>query len=202
MRLKENIKTAVKFITFVLITFFCVGLVNEWLKPEYYYNEMWPATNTYKDFYELEKNTVDVLIFGSSHAVSGINPQVIYDNYGITSYNLGSEEQSLVVTYFWLREALKYQSPKAIILDTYTLHKYVDAYVYNDMNCSETTVRKAMDALKFSPLKWEAGRTIEEIDPTQNGLSFLLLNIRYHSRWTSLGENDYTEKNMIDHGGI
>lgn len=70
------------------------------------------------------------------------------------------------------------------------------------MNCSEGAVRNAMDSMRFSPPKWEAGKAIEKIDPTQSGLSYLLLNIRYHTRWSNLGENDYTEKTMIEHGGI
>lgn len=202
MKMKQKIRIGIKFLAFVSITCMCVGLVNEWLKPEYYYNETWPTTNTYEDFYRLEKNSADVLILGSSHAVSCINPQIIYDNYGITSYNLGCGQQSVLVTYYWLREALKYQSPKAVILETYTFHKYYDNYVYNDLNCSETAVRKAMDVMRLSPLKWEAGKAIEEVDHTQIGLSFPLLNIRYHTRWTCLGENDFTEEAMIDHGGV
>lgn len=195
-------KRFIKFVSFVLITCLCVGIINEWLKPKYYYNDTWPSTNTFKDFYDLEKDSVDVLFFGSSHAVSSLNPQILYDTYGITSYNLGSEQQSLVVTYYWLREALKYQSPKAVVIDTYMLHKFSDSYVYNDMNCSEAAVRKAMDNMRLSPLKWEAAKTIEKTDPTQDSLSYILPNIRYHSRWTSLGEDDFSEASMVDHGGI
>lgn len=197
-----NAKRFVKCISFLLVTCLCVGVVNEWLKPKYYFNDVWPATNTFRDFYELEKDTVDVLFFGSSHAVSSLNPQVIYDTYGITSYNLGSEQQSLVVSYYWLRETLKYQSPKAVVIDTYMLHKFSDAYVYNDMNCSESAVRKAMDNMRLSPLKWEAAQVIAKTDPTQSALSYILPNIRYHTRWTALGEDDFTEASMVDHGGI
>ncbi len=199
---KERVKHAIKFMSFVFVTFMMVGMVNEWLKPKYYYTEEWPTTNTYKDFYNLKRNTVDVLFFGSSHAVSSFNPQILYDNYGIVSYNLGCEQQSLLITYYWLKEALKYQTPKVVVLDTYTFHKYTDAYVYNKMNCSEGSVRKPMDSMRLSPLKWEAGMAIEKVDPTQIGLSFPFLNIRYHTRWVGLGENDYTEHSMIEHGGV
>lgn len=200
--MREKTKLLVKFVAFVLVTCLCVGMVNEWLKPKYYYNDVYPATNTFQDFYRLEKNTVDVLFFGSSHAVCSLNPQVIYDTYGITSYNLATEQQSLVVTYYWLREALKYQSPKAVVIDTYMLHKFSDNYVYNDMNCSEPAVRKAMDNMRLSPLKWEAAQTIARIDPTQSSLSYLLPNIRYHSRWTELGEDDFTKSSMVAHGAL
>ena len=200
--MKNHLKFAIKMIIFVIIACICVGITNEWLKPEYYFNQDWPSTNTYRDFYKLEKNSVDVLFFGSSHAVASFNPQVIYDDFGITSYNLGSEQQSLVISYFWLLEALKYQSPKAVVLDTYTVHPYLDAFPYNDMNCSEGAVRKAMDDMRLSPLKWQAGRIIEKIDPTQSGLSFLFLNIRYHTRWTNIDRNDYIVDEMLDHGGV
>lgn len=202
MQAKAKVKLLIKFISFVLVTCLCVGVVNEWLRPKYYFTYVWPSTNTFQDFYTLEKDSVDVLFFGSSHVVSSLNPQAIYDTYGITSYNLGSEQQSLVVSYYWLREALKYQSPKAVVIDTYMIHKYSDVYVYNDMNCSEAAVRKAMDNMRLSPLKWEAAQTIAKIDPTQDALSYILPNIRYHSRWTSLGEDDFTEASMVAHGGI
>lgn len=198
----KHVKYAIKCVTFVLLTGFLVGMVNTCLKPKYYYNQMWPSTNTYLDFYNLDKNSVDVLFLGSSHAMCTFNPQIIYDTYGITSYNLASEQQSLVVSYYWLREALKYQTPKVVVLDTYTLYKFGANYVYNDMNCSEGSVRKAMDGMRPSPLKWEAARTIAQIDPTQSALSYLFLNIRYHARWSILNEDDFTEGSMIKHGGV
>src|SRR5699024_10163843 len=84
---------------------------------------------------------------------------------------------------------------------TYMIHKFSDAYVYNDMNCSEAAVRKAMDNMRLSPLKCEAAQTIAKTDPTQDSLSYIFPNIRYHSRWTSLGEDDFTQASMVDHGG-
>lgn len=201
--MKKKIACAVKFVLFLCITVLCVGAVQELLIPKYYYNSSWPTTNTFKNFYKLEKDSVDVLILGSSHAASGINPQIIYDEYGITSYNLGSEQQSLVISYYWLREALKYQSPKLVVLDTYLLHKYKGVYyVSNGMNCNESAVRKAMDCMRWSPLKWEAGKVIESLDPSQSALSFTLPNIRYHTRWYDLSEEDYTQADMLSHGGV
>lgn len=195
-------KLAIKIISFILITLLCVTGVNRLLLPKYYYNTTWPSTSTYEDFYRLEKNTVDVLFFGSSHGMSAFNPQVIYDKYGITSYNLSSEQQSVLVTYFWLKEALRYQTPKAVVIDTYTFHKYTDAYVYNRLNCSEAAIRKAIDPMRPSLVKIAAAREIEKWDSTQSALSFFLTNMRYHTRWTRLGENDYDNHTMIEHGGI
>ena len=81
-------------------------------------NSEWPSTSTYHQFYKMEKDTLDVLFFGASVAVNSFSPQELYNNFGITSYNLGSEQQSIFLSYFWLKEALTYQSPKVVVLDT------------------------------------------------------------------------------------
>lgn len=65
----------------------------------------------------MQKDTVDVLFLGSSHGVTSFLPQELYNQYGITGYNLGCEQQGMVTSYYWLKEALRYQSPKAVVLD-------------------------------------------------------------------------------------
>ncbi len=191
-----------KCLLFTIIVSTCIFTINHIMMPKYYYNNDWPVTNTYSEFYNLDKNTVDVLFLGTSHAVSSFNPQVIYDEYGIRSYNLGSEQQSIVVSYYWLEEALKYQSPKVVVFDTYSLHKYIDAYSYNKLNCSEMAIRKAIDNMKFSKVKIAAVKDICALDSSQDMLSYYLTNIRYHSRWTRLDENDFIASEMNKHGGI
>ena len=73
-------------------------------------------------FYDLEDNTVDVLVLGSSHAYQGINTAVLWRNFGIASFNLCGAAQPIWNTYYYLEEALKTQTPKAIILDNYYLY--------------------------------------------------------------------------------
>lgn len=198
----KRIKLAIKGILFTVVTLTAVFAVNDFLTPKSFYNEMWSHSSTFVDFYKLEKNSVDVLFMGSSHAATSFNPQIIYDEYGITSYNLGCPQQSVFTTYYWLKEALKYQSPQVLVLETLTFHKYEDAYVYNYFNCSETSLRKAFDCMKTSPLKVELAKKIKDKDPSQSALSYFLMNIRYHSRWTKLSEPDYSGKALAAHGGV
>ena len=108
-----------------------VLFLNQVLTPKYFYNNTWPTTSTYLGFYKMERNTVDVLFFGSSHAVSSFSPQILYDRYGITSYNLGCEQQNLITYYYLLKEALRFQKPKAIVLDCYILFPYNKTEVLN-----------------------------------------------------------------------
>ena len=64
-----------------------------------------------------EKDTLDVIFLGSSHAYLGIQPMQLWEEYGIASYNLCSAEQPFWVSYYTIKEALKTQHPKVILLD-------------------------------------------------------------------------------------
>ena len=44
----------------------------------------------------------------------------MWDEYGIAAYDLGGTIQPLWNTYFYMKEALKTQTPKLIVLDCYT----------------------------------------------------------------------------------
>ena len=101
-----------------------------------------------------------------------------------------------------LKEALKTQSPKAVVLDTYMLYYFQDAITENQLNCSESAIRKAADNMRLSKNKLDFIRDIVSFDDSQSGLSFVLKNIRYHNRWTSLTENDFNIAKMEKHGAI
>lgn len=130
-------------------------------------------------FLRNEKNTADVLFWGSSHAASFFIPQELYNSFGITSYNLGCDQQNLLTSYFWLKEALNYQKPKAVILDCYMLFTY---NAEEALNTAESCTRKAFDYMKWSQVKKEAVKTICQLDENQTLSSYYFPNIRYHSR--------------------
>ena len=123
-------------------------------------------------------------------------PQELYNQYGITSYNLSTDEQGVVTSYYWLKEALRYQSPKAVVLECYFCFPY---YVDEPLNSDETATRKAFDFMKWSPVKAEAVRTICELDEKQDVWSYYLPHLRYHERWLLDGfdRNDYTYRTMV-----
>ena len=68
-------------------------------------------------FYRQPENSVDVLVLGTSCAYAGVNTNILFEEYGIAAYNLCSAELPYWVTYYYLEEALKTQTPKLILLD-------------------------------------------------------------------------------------
>lgn len=72
-----------------------------------------PMTNLYVQ----PKDTVDLLVIGTSLAYSGCNTNVLWRDFGIAGYTLGGAEQPFWETYYLLREAVSLQRLTLIVLE-------------------------------------------------------------------------------------
>ena len=194
--MKGHMGFAVRVVCFCIILALTVILINRILVPKYYYNDLWPTTSTYAGFYQMEEDSIDVLCLGSSHAAACFNPQVVYDAYGIRSYNLACEQQNMFTSYYWIREALRYQKPQVILLDTYMLFPVNQSEA---LNSAESCTRKAFDGMKWSGVKAEAVKEMCRLDEKQSEISYYLTNVRYHTRWMELKEEDFRFVQMNQH---
>ena len=195
----KNRNWAIKGIVFLLLLTMSVTLVNRILNPKYYYNNIWPTTSTIEKFYDMDANSVDVLFLGSSHSVTSFSPQLLYDEYGIRSYNLGTEQQNLLSSYYLLLEALRFQNIKAVVIDMRMLFPYRPEKA---LNTDESTTRKVIDYMKWSSIKRQAIRDICQYDLQQSKLSYYFTNIRFHTRWMDLNEDDFTFIQMGSHENL
>lgn len=82
-------------------------------------------------FFTLPQNTVDCLFIGTSHIYCSFIPKQIYEETGITSACLATSAQSYQNTYWLLREALKKQHPKAVVMDIHSVTTQADEQVRN-----------------------------------------------------------------------
>ena len=71
------------------------------------------------EFFNLPENCLDYVYLGSSHVYYGISPTLIYKYSGLYGYTKGSDCQSFEVSYEYLKNVLRTQSPKLVILDGY-----------------------------------------------------------------------------------
>lgn len=172
--MKKNFLKVISFLLAVIITF--AGSV--YVLDFKYLDSVFKVDA----FYELEENTVDVLVLGSSHAYQGFNTAVFWKEYGIAAFNLCGAAQPIWNTYYYLEEALKTQTPKAIILDTYYLHMTDD---YTDAS----TAIKNTYGLKWSDTKKEAIKASFNTEETGNQYFFSIL--QYHSRYSDLKQSDF-----------
>lgn len=73
------------------------------------------AINT---FHELPEGSVDVIVYGSSHAWKGLNTMKMYEDYGIGAYNYGTNWEKINTTKLFLKDSFRTQSPKVVLIET------------------------------------------------------------------------------------
>lgn len=67
--------------------------------------------------YSQPDNSIDVLCVGSSRVYCNIAPDVMWREYGISVYNLATSSQTLNLSYYAIKEALKNQNPKVVVVE-------------------------------------------------------------------------------------
>ena len=102
----------IRFISFCVIFCLLFSLVSSVLRDKRVVGEYNPTTKI-RGFYQEEKDSLDFVFVGSSQLYAHIAPAVLWRDYGITSYDFAANEQPLWISYFYIKEALKTQKPKA-----------------------------------------------------------------------------------------
>lgn len=180
---KINLLKSICFIIIAIVLFF---IIQEIMIPKYYYPDNTiseSASRNMPGFYEEETDSIEVLFFGTSHVLDGISPMEIYENYGITSYNLGMLRQPIDVSYYLLKEALKYQSQKVVVYDVSSLFSKGEAVNWHYM----------LDEMPISLNKLEMSIRLTEEYKDESLIGALFPFFNYHDRWTNLTERDFTD---------
>ena len=140
-----------------------------------------------------EQKEYDVLFYGSSHVLSGLQPMEIWDKYGITSYNLAGHAASLGMSYWVLRESLRYHKPKLAVLDIY------DMYAFDQPYMDVSFMHYSLDAYPLDRLKFEAVRDLLKGRSTGEKTELLFPFSVYHSRWNEVTEQSLKESFSDDY---
>lgn len=139
-----------------------------------------PRSQLYDFYHYVDENTIDVLCVGSSHMYCGINPVQMWDDYGIAAFDLACGAQSVWFSYYYIKEALKTQKPKVIILDVYTLKQEKDKYF-------DEKVESNLLNMSLSYNKWEALQATGVDNKVELFFQFPIL----HSRYDELESRDF-----------
>lgn len=137
--------------------------------------------------YYAQKEKTDVLFMGTSHAYAGFVPMELYREYGISSYCLATSGERMALTYYSLKDALLYQTPKVVVVDVHALE------YGNEKNDPQVSSRchTVFDYMKFSKIKVEAVKDI--IDDPNQYIDYFFPLYFYHNRWTELTKKDFED---------
>ena len=145
-----------------LLLSYCAG----WLltPPRTSYGSTWDR------YLQEPENSVDVLFFGSSLVYCNVAPGIIWEECGITSYAMAGPEQTIPITYSYVKEACRTQTPKVVAIEITGMF-YKQYQNYSKVNISY---------MPWSCNRMEAIFNAAEPE-LRAGLLFPLFD--YHSRW-------------------
>ena len=139
-----------------------------------------------RSFYLQDENTVDVLFVGNSQMYCNINTGILWQEYGMSAFNLGGAEQPYWNSYYYIKEALKTQTPKAIVLSITTPAMRTEDYQ------PENWVVTNLYGMKWNKNRIEATRA-STLKDSFNRLLFPIYTM--HSRYTDLSRDDFIDSN-------
>lgn len=168
-----------RVLTFSVFLFLVVGMLFglNWVLTVNKVGE--PGMYAWTAFDGLEKDSVDVLVLGSSHAYCDIDAAVLYENYGIAAYDLCGSAQRMWNSYYNLKQALITQKPKAIVLDLYALTMDKDYSISAKAN----TLGFPLSYNRFADI-WTS------VEPKER-IHFFMPWMLYHGRYNELTQTDF-----------
>lgn len=143
----------------------------------------WNMSVKVNGFYNEEENSMDVMFFGSSHMYCTVDPVLLEEQSGLKSYILATQEQPVWVSYYYMKEALKTQSPKIMVFE-------VNMMVQEDEYGEESTIHSAIDPIKLSKNKVEM--VYASVPPGQRR-HYIFNIMKYHVRWEELEKEDFVQ---------
>ena len=174
----------IKNLIFVLLCLVLIGaglhISGVWLRPQNTDN----CVTAIRAFHSLPQDSVDAIVFGSSHAWKGVDARAMQEVSGLSCYNYATNWQKLNTTYLFMQDAFKTQSPKIVFLESYLIYKLVED---SDLN-GEIFYTKELPDDKFEYLKTCFG------DDITRYVSYYVPAYAFHSKWESLSQAQFDFK--------
>lgn len=167
-----------KVITAILVVALLAGL-QRLVVPKYAKDLLEGGfTNAY--YSEVEAGGHQVLMVGDCELYENFDPVTLWENYGIDSYIRGNAQQLPWQSYYLLKEALRYETPKVVVFSVLELK-------YNEPQKEEYN-RLTIDRMKWSMDKWNIIRASMMDD--ESVMEYIFPILRYHARITQITEED------------
>ena len=190
--MRRKLTDFVGVLVLIVIVVCSVGAVSDLLENK-------ESDRRYASFFT-EEQAVDVLLIGSSHIRHGVFPMELWRTRGIAAYNLAGNGCTIPSAYWVLVNALDYQVPAVVVMDVFDMWPgriVSDRYgqVHEQFDAFPLSVHKAqmvLDLFRDPTLTDRNGNNLYE-----KRWEFFWNLGEYHSRWASLGKDDFAGERAI-----
>ena len=125
------------------------------------------------------KNSIDAVFMGSSVMYCGVVPDIITERTGKSAYLLTGPEQTFPITYAYMEEMYKTQTPKTVYLE-------MSAIIFEDYYENSNKIN-----IMYMPMSWNRIKLAFTDARSEDLMSIFLPIVPYHSRWSKLDDWDF-----------
>lgn len=176
--MKKNIAAGIRAVVFLLIFAYLFVHISYMVR-----GGLAHTRNNLSGFYDLEKDSLDVVFIGTSGTMSAFAPENAWEKYGFASYNFCINVMGSDVMQNALREVMKTQSPQLVVIDVYP---FIIGHRVRDL--SENYARYNTDGYHYSLDRVQLIR--QSVSEDVDKLSYYFDIIKYH-------ENPFEWKNFF-----
>lgn len=181
MQLKKVLRCLRRALFLLLIV--CVLLRVSQIFERKSLDSAWNYTLKVGGFQNEPSDSFQVLGFGSSHMYCTMNPLYIYEQTGIRSYVLATQQQPVEATYYYIKQAFETQSPDVVVLEAYM-------YLLDKTPATEGVAHDAVDPFPVSINRLQMIREMDTVDGKEN---YYFNFLKYHTRWKELKQSDFDD---------
>lgn len=140
------------------------------------------SRQSWRGYLDEAPGDVDVLFAGTSHVYSAINPNIVDKASGnkVHSYVLSGSGQSMALTYYTIKEALRTQKPRVVAVEAFRI-----------IGKKQMAENNAMANFHYMPFSLNSLKalfvTTEATARERIGIPL----VTYHSRWSELKRSDF-----------
>lgn len=170
------------------LAIFCAAAIPVLTPKRHDYGAVWGMFN------EEPKNSTDVMFLGSSLVYCDVVPSVLYEETGITFFVMAGPSQTMPITYRYLRETCKTQSPSHVFIEaTGMIHEQENRHTKVNLTYMPWSANRLIPT--FEETLTEGGDTPEATAQLEKNAKIGLLwpLYAYHDRWDELTLRDFKE---------
>lgn len=184
--MKDGLKKCIHLTVFAAVFLIALTVVYRVLSWK---DTMGEYLSSVRALYATENDLIDVLFVGSSHCYAGINPDVLWRDYGIAGFDMAISGQDRSAADHYIREALKTQSPRVVAVDL--LATLYDEGLVSNAYRSMLPMKTGLNQLQMV--------LAETKDPSARA-DYLLKWPVIHGRYRELAAYDFRENPVNTYG--
>lgn len=189
--MKAGRKNIIRAVVLTLVSVALLWFVQRLLMPKY---QKGVVEGSFTEEYYRETVPHEVLFFGDCDVYENFSPVRMYEDYGISSYIRGSGEQYIWQSYYLLKDALRTETPKVVVLTVHSLQ-------FNEAR-KESYNRMTLDGMRWSQDKIDVINA--SMTDGESFISYVFPVLRFHDRWDELTATDFEHvfsKNITSNNG-